>query len=131
MSVKYNVIPRKDPRNLESPPKFYPSVVSSGHTGLREITGVSIGKFSTVSSVDTLAVLEALLSVVPEELARGQIVELGDLGSFRLTIETIGAATEGEVNAANIAAAHVRFTPGKLFIFTAGVSAAMLLPTTN
>jgi len=36
----------------------------------------------TVSSADTLAVLESMLTVIPEELAEGNIVELGDFGSF-------------------------------------------------
>ena len=43
----------------------------------------SINGISTVSSVDTAAVLEAFLTVVPEKLAEGNIVEWGDFGSFR------------------------------------------------
>lgn len=114
MTVKFNVVPKKDPRNLEAPPKYYASVVSSGRTGLRDLAG-RIAQISTVSSVDTMAVLEALLTVVPDELGRGQIVELGDLGSFRLTFESTGEETAEAVNAANIVDAKPRFTPGKLF----------------
>jgi len=91
MTVKFNIVPKKDPRNLEAPPKYYPTVVSTGRSDLREIAK-RIAAMSTVSSVDTMAVLEAFLMVIPRELAEGNIVELGELGSFRLTVLASGEA---------------------------------------
>ena len=114
MTVKFNIVPKKDPRNLEAPPKYYPTVVSQGHADLRAIAKRITG-MSTVSSVDTMAVLEAFLTVIPQELAEGNIVELGELGSFRLTVLASGEARPEEVSKRNIKEVKVRFKPGKLF----------------
>ncbi len=70
---------------------------------------------STVSTADTLAVLENFLSIISEELARGNIVELGEFGSFWLRIESDGTATKEEASASQITNILPRFTPGKEF----------------
>ncbi|MCI0553675.1 MAG: HU family DNA-binding protein, partial [Anaerolineae bacterium] len=75
----------------------------------------SINSMSTVSSVDTAAVLEAFLTVVPEKLAEGNIVELGDFGSFRVSVSSDGAALAEDVTARSITDTRVIFTPGKRF----------------
>lgn len=99
MTVKFSVVPKKDPRNLEAPPKYYPTVTSTGRLDLRDIAR-RIANMSTVSSVDTIAVLEAFLYVVPQELADGNIVELGEFGSFRLTALASGEDRPEAVSAA-------------------------------
>jgi len=114
MSVKYNVVPRKNPSDPESPPKYYPSVVKSGSTTLRQLAK-RISAISTVSTVDTLAVLEGLLMVLPEELADGKVVRMGEFGSFWLRAKTQGSEMPNQVTAADILAIRVRFTPGKEF----------------
>jgi predicted histone-like DNA-binding protein len=114
MPIKYHAVPRQDPRDLTAPVKYYPSNVARGRTGLRELA-LKIGKLSTVSSADTLAVLEALLMVVPDELGRGQIVDLGELGSFRLTLEGRGEPSPGKVRGTSISGVRVHFHPGRLF----------------
>ena len=75
----------------------------------------SINSMSTVSSVDTAAVLEAFLSVVPDQLADGKIVELGDFGTFRVSVSSEGAEQPESVNARNITDVRVLFSPGKRF----------------
>lgn len=114
MSVKYNAVPKRDPRDLSAPPKYYPSVVKSGETGLRKLAK-RIAEISTVSTIDTVANLEALLIVLPQELADGRIVKLGDFGTFWLRTKTQGSDTPDEVNAKNIINVLPRFTPGKEF----------------
>ncbi len=74
-----------------------------------------IAQIFTVSTADTTAVLEPLLELIPQELADGNIVELGAFGSFRLTINAEGSATPEEVSARNIKKTNPRFMPGKEF----------------
>jgi predicted histone-like DNA-binding protein len=81
---------------------------------MRELAG-QISQISTVSSIDTMAVLEALLTIVPQELAAGNIVELGDFGSFWLKANTEGANTAEEVHSVNIASVAPSFRAGKEF----------------
>jgi predicted histone-like DNA-binding protein len=114
MSVKYNVISRGNPANPEAPAKYYPSVQSSGRITLRELSK-QIAEISTVSTVDTMAVLEGLLTIIPRQISNGNIVELGDFGSFRLRVQSEGSDTPEEVKASNVKRVMPRFTPGKEF----------------
>ena len=114
MSVKYKVVERPNPQDREAPKKFYPSVQASGRKSLRQLTK-RITQMCTVSSPDTLAVLESLLTVIPQELAEGNIVELGDFGSFWLRSSAEGADQEEGVNASKVTSLLPRFNPGKEF----------------
>jgi len=114
MTVKFNIVERGNPGNPEAPKKFYPSVTSSGRLTMRELAK-EISRISTVSSVDTLAVLEALLTLIPEEMQRGNVVELGDFGNFWLKNNAEGADTAEAVTAAHISNLLPRFNPGKEF----------------
>jgi predicted histone-like DNA-binding protein len=114
MSVKFNVVERGNPGNPEAPKKHYPSIVSNGRLTLRQLAQ-EISKISTVSSTDTMAVLEAFLSTIPSELAKGNIVELGDFGNFWLKSSAEGADTPEAVRARQISTVLPRFNPGKEF----------------
>ena len=114
MSVKFNVTPRKDPRNQQSQPKYYATVKSTGRVDTNGIAK-SINNMSTVSSVDTAAVLEAFLSVVPDQLADGKIVELGDFGTFRISVSSEGADQPENLSSRHITDVRVLFAPGKRF----------------
>ena len=114
MSVKFNVVERGKPGSPETPKKFYPSIVSSGKISQREVAKHA-AEMSTVSIGDTSAVVENFLTIIGQELARGNIVQLGEFGSFWLRTETEGAETEDEVRAAQVKNVLVRFTPGKEF----------------
>ncbi len=81
MSATYNVIARGNPGDANAPKKYYPSFKSNGRVTLRQLPK-QIAEISTVSSVDTMAVLEALLTIIPREIAAGNIIQLGEFGSF-------------------------------------------------
>ncbi len=114
MSVKFNVVERANPRDLTAPKKFYPSVVASEKVTLRDIVK-RVAEMSTVSPADTVAVVEALLAIIPEELSRGNIVRMGEFGSFWLRIHSSGEETEEDVSRENVSRVLPRFTPGKEF----------------
>jgi predicted histone-like DNA-binding protein len=114
MSIKYNVVERANPRDLEAPKKFYPSIQSSGRMSLRQLSQ-RISQMCTVSSPDTMAVLESLLTIIPQELADGNIVELGDFGNFWLRSSTEGAEEMEKVSASQVTTLLPRFIPGKEF----------------
>lgn len=114
MTVRFNVVERGNPANPTAPKKWYPSIDSSGRKTLRQMAE-RISQISTISTADTMAVLEALLTVIPEELAAGNIVELGDFGSFWLRIESDGVETADEVRSSQIQNVLPRFNPGKEF----------------
>ena len=59
--------------------------------------------------------LEALLTTIPEELSKGNIVELGNFGSFWLRSEAEGADSAEAVRGNQITKVLPRFNPGKEF----------------
>jgi predicted histone-like DNA-binding protein len=54
-----------------------------------------------------------ILKIIPQELANGKIVRLGDLGSLRITVKSEGSDKEDKVTSANINSVSVIFIPGK------------------
>ncbi len=114
MSIKFNVINKRNPVNPEAPSKYYASSFITGKVGIEELTS-RIEKLSTVSGADIRAVLYAIVDVVPEILSEGNSVTIGDLGSFRVSISSEGSDTAEEVTSANIRSSRIIFTPGKKF----------------
>ncbi|MBC8333408.1 MAG: HU family DNA-binding protein [Anaerolineae bacterium] len=114
MSVKYNIVERGKPGDPDAPKKYYPSAVASGKTHLRTVAKRA-AEMSTVSMPDTVAVIEALLAIIPDEMSQGNIVRLGEFGSFWVKVKTNASATAEEVNASKITGVIPRFTPGKEF----------------
>jgi nucleoid DNA-binding protein len=70
---------------------------------------------STLTTVDMMAAIESFLSIIPGELAKGNIVELGEFGSLWLKINAEGAETSEATSADQITMIMPRFMPGKLF----------------
>jgi predicted histone-like DNA-binding protein len=114
MSVKYHIIARGKPADPSAPKKYYASVKSSGRVTVFDIAE-EISRMSTVSSIDLVAMLEAFLVTIPQKLAEGKIVDLGEFGSFRLRVQSEGSDLPEEVSARNIKRAFARFSPGKRF----------------
>jgi predicted histone-like DNA-binding protein len=114
MSVKFNIVERGNPANPGAPKKFYPSIQSSGRVSTRELAELA-SQMSTLSSVDMVAAIESFLTIIPRELAKGNIVELGDFGSFWLRSTSEGAETAETVRADQITNVMPRFNPGREF----------------
>ena len=112
MPVQYTVVAKGNPSDPNAPKKFYAQAKSSGEISLRDLAN-QISKRSTLSSVDVIAVLEAMLEVIPERISEGDIVRLGDFGSFSLTISSNGSEKEADVTASNIRDNSLNFRPGK------------------
>ncbi|WP_103664892.1 HU family DNA-binding protein [Gracilimonas amylolytica] len=115
MPISFNVIERGEP-GVEGGgvKKFYASAQSTGSAGIEELTN-RIEKISTVSGADIRAVLYSIIDVLPELLSDGNIVEIGDLGSFRVSISSKGSEVAEEVSSSNIKKAKIIFRPGKKF----------------
>lgn len=113
MAMKYVLVERGKPGDTAAPKKWYASAKSSGELKLRDLSN-RIADISTVSQIDTMAVLEALLQVIPDELADGNIVRLGELGSFYTTIKSGGSDDPDSFTASLIEKTSIKFRPGKL-----------------
>ena len=111
MALNYTIIERKNLNDLTAPVKYYAIAKRLGEMTLRELAE-RISEMSTLSSIDIMAVLEALLKVIPKELSKGNTVRLGDFGSFYPTIKSEGSEVEEEFNESLINKTNIKFRPG-------------------
>ncbi len=115
MSVNFKAVAKKNPQKQEEAPKYFMQIVTSGNLTIRQLAK-EISEMSTVSTADTMAVLEGMLEVIPKQLANGNIVRLGDFGSFSLQAKSEGAASVHELTKAQIKKTTVKFRAGKEFM---------------
>ncbi len=114
MAVNYKAVAKKNPLKQTEPAKYYAQAISTGDVSLRQLAKLITGN-STVKSADTMAVLEGLLEVIPQALADGKIVRLGDFGSFNLSISSDGVDSAEKLSSVSIRKTAVKFRPGKEF----------------
>ncbi len=114
MSVKFNIVERGNPAKPQDPKKYYPSIQSSGRITTRELAEMAAER-STLSTMDMMAAIESFLAIIPQQLAKGNIVELGDFGTYWLKTTSEGAEKAEDVRATQIATILPRFNPGKKF----------------
>jgi predicted histone-like DNA-binding protein len=111
MSIKYKTIARKNLQKPADPVKYYAIASASGKTDIDKLSQL-IANNSTVSRTDVYAVIMGLLETVTEELAEGNTVSLGKLGSFTVNVKSDGVETAEAVTAATIKGAKIVYRPG-------------------
>jgi predicted histone-like DNA-binding protein len=114
MSIKFNIVERGKPGDSAAPKKYYPSIQSTGRVSARELAEHA-SDISTLSTPDMMAAIEALLTIIPKELANGNVVELGDFGHFWLRFSAEGVKDPADVRGEQITTLIPRFIPGKRF----------------
>jgi len=114
MSIQFNIVKRGNPARPNMPKKYYPSIQSGGRVTLRELAERA-ANMSTLSTTDILAAVESFLTIIPEELANGRIVELGDFGNFWLRSTSDGVERPEEVRGSQVTSLIPRFNAGKRF----------------
>ena len=88
-SVTYSVVPRHNPSEKGTPPKYYAQAQARGDVSIREMSE-RIQSSCTVNKADVYAVLVALEDVVAEGIQNGEIVRLGDLCTLQVSLSGKG-----------------------------------------
>lgn len=115
MAVKYRLVKRKvsDLKGGAQVEKTFASTVYNSNVELESVCEL-VAVHSSMSSADVKSIIDSLNYVLVRELSNGNIVELGELGNFRPSVSSSGAATEEEFSVAtNIRKARIIFSPGK------------------
>lgn len=108
--MQYKVQAKNNPQSGEV--KYYPVVALSKEPMKLEAIISEIVETTGVTRPDVKAVIAALEQRIIAALRDSKSFRLGDLGSFRPTIEaTAGCAEAKDVNTSHIKTVHVRFTP--------------------
>lgn len=111
--MKYKVIKRGYPGVIGGgEQKYYATPVYTGETNLRNL-GDELSARSTVTKTDAIAVLTGLVDLIAERLKNGDIVRLGDLGSFRISVSSSGEDTAEQVSSRSIRKNRVNFRPAQ------------------
>lgn len=109
--VTYSVVPRKNLIHKDEPAKYYAQAQASGDVDVKEMS-MRIEKACTVTRADVMAVLIALEDTIVEGLQRGEIVRMGEIGTFQIGLRGKGAETEAGYNVSLIHKAKINFRPG-------------------
>jgi len=112
MSIKYKVLPRKNPQDMTAPEKFYAAAIADGEVDLDKLAE-QISYQCTVTESDCYAVLLSLERNIISELEQGRIVKLGRLGNFQIGVSSEGKDTAEEVTSGAITKKRILFRPGK------------------
>ena len=109
MPIFFNKTLRGNPLNAAAPKRWYPVLKS---TGL--VKEQAVAKFlsdeTTLNPKEAEMAVYQLLKVVVNLLKEGHTVQLGPLGSFRLTATTQASDTEAEADGTKIKKLNTRFT---------------------
>jgi predicted histone-like DNA-binding protein len=108
MPVLYNKIERANPRKKEEK-KWYPVLKSTGLVKEREVAK-QLADETTLNPREAEMAVGQLMKVVTKLLLNGNTVQLGELGSFRLTAKTEASNKKEEVTAQKIKKVRVRFS---------------------
>ena len=112
MSIKFKVLPRKNPQDILAPEKFYAAAIADGNVDLDRLAEL-ISYQCTVTASDCYAFLMALEHNIVGELSQGRIVQLGRLGNFQVGISSEGKDVATDVSASAITKSRILFRPGK------------------
>lgn len=113
MPLMYSVGARKNPLDQDAAPKFYATAQVAQTIEVRDLCK-SCRAHSTFTMGDSMGVIETILEHAIEELQKGNMVRLGGLGNFRVTInDQTGADSEKSFDESSIKSCHVLFTPGE------------------
>ncbi len=114
--VNYSVVMRNNPRDPEAAKKAYGCSQYSDVMSLEKFSEHIATHGSVYSRADITAVLLLAVDCMREQLLAGQKIQLGDLGSFYLTINGAGADTAADYNPAiHVKRLNPNWTPGRRF----------------
>ncbi len=103
---------RKNMMEKDKPDLYYALAKSSGEIDIDEMAE-RIQRSSTVNWADVVCVLRALQTEMIDSFKKGEIVRLGNIGSFYVTLRSNGVLVQKDVKEGLIKGARVRFRPGK------------------
>ena len=109
MALLFNKIEKGNPSDPSAPKRWYPVLKSTKLVKEKEVAQ-KLAEETTLNPKEAEMAVSQLLKVVTVLLLEGHTVQLGELGSFRVTLSSEGSATPEEVTANKIERINVRFT---------------------
>lgn len=115
--IDYSVTARPNPQDKDAAPKFYANPQVSENMSLNAFCRHIANHGSVYSRADIQSVLTQTVDCLREMLLKGCKVDLGDLGSFNIGLNSKGTATADDFNPIyHIKEVKVNWTPGIDFL---------------
>lgn len=112
MPQNYSIVMLPNPAKPDEAKKAYAKAQITRELTLKELSRRVAGQ-TTVSRADVTAVLIATVENMIDGLQAGEQVDFGELGKFRLQINSRGADSAEKFTAANINGVSIQFVPGE------------------
>ena len=113
MALKYKLVQKKDLTKgaADDAKRYY---ASANVTGTMDFDSIceTVADRSTASDGDVALVLLGLIRCMQEALLRDEVVQLGALGNFRLSIGSSGVVNAEDFQASMIRKPKIIFSPG-------------------
>jgi len=111
MAILYSKIQRANPQDREAAKKWYIVPNRVQQKSEKEIA-TALTKNTTLSNGEARMAIDELQSVILSFLLDGYSVQMGDWGSFQITVSSEGAETEEACTTDLVRSVNIRFRPG-------------------
>lgn len=109
--ILYKVVSKKNIIDKTKPAKYYAQVQNTGRMSLDSIEE-ELEKSSSVTRGDVKSIMANLQDLVCKALRRGNVVQLGGIGTFRVSVSSKGTEKADNFTAQQITKARVNFRAG-------------------
>ena len=110
MALFFKKVERSNPINIHAPKKWYASLKSVGLKKEKEVA-VLAADGTTLDPKEAQLAYSRFGIVLMRMLLDGHTVEIENLGTFRLTVNSEGVDTKEELSANHIKKVNLRFIP--------------------
>lgn len=111
MSILIKGVKRHNPQDMDAPMKWYPVQNSTGQVDETRVAEL-IADETTLNPAEALMAIRQLRKVTQRLLLDGHSVQLGNWGSFSVTLHTHGAETRETLTARNVDSVNIDFQAG-------------------
>ena len=128
--INYSISLRANPYDKDAPKKAYANAQCTEIMTLEKFAEHISNHNSKYNRADIRAVLTQAVDCMREQLLAGQRIQLGDLGTFSVHIDSMGANSLEDYNPAiHVEALKVRWKPGTRFLDLLKDAVFNLVPT--
>ncbi len=110
--LKVKGIPKRNPMEPETAPKYYASAMHDARLDLDSLA-MAVAERCSLKRADVHGVLVGLMDIIPNELLKGNIISLGQLGSFYVTVKSEGAETAEDMSPGLVKGSKIQYRPTK------------------
>ncbi len=128
--INYSIVMRGNPRDPEASKKAYGTAQYSTVMDIEDFAEHIASHGCVYSRADISAILTLAVDCMREQLLAGQRIQLGDMGTFAVALNSEGALTAAEYNPLiHVKKVKVNWTPGKRFQNLLSETEFNLVPT--